>query len=297
MHRNSKQASKRRVEEPEDSGNAELLIKIQRIVTATVAPLVERLAELERTSATVSDVGSAPSTLIENESYVPRYLKTFVMAPPVKPRFSGREHPVLFLEELKKYMERMELKVDDIGVIMECLTGHAKNWSSLFVENWKNIMDFERDFLVQFWGREVQNRIKRKLSYGRWTAGSNQTMSEYFAELFNEAKGIASYSSKEAIADDIMTHFPTEIRRLWTTHNGTGAIEAIRFLKSMEDVMEGTSRVQYTHHGRNNNNRAAAAIETVGDERGWEENGATRPRKIEWKHSASPHGWNMDQGN
>lgn len=132
-----------------------------------------------------------------------------MQTPPPRPQFSGRGiHPILFLEDLEKYCKRMNISETDLGAVMDCLIGHAKNWSSLHFEQWKNISDFKKSFIEQFWGKEVQNRIKKKINYGKWSPNCNRTVSEYFIELYCEAKRLSSYSSKEAITDDIMFHYP-----------------------------------------------------------------------------------------
>lgn len=251
-----------------DDGNNELVLlnKMTEIISTAVAPIMERLGELESRSNSYS--GGTPE-VVTTINQQPVENRVIMMQTPVKPTFSGKGlHPMDFIEDLQKYLTKMNYQDAALDTALDCLSGEAKNWSKIYSEKWQNFEEFKFDFLNQYWGREAQNQVKRRLGSQRWTSQNGKKMTEYFTELFSEAKRLTSYSNDDAIVEDIMQHYPQEIRRLWVTKEFRGAIEAVRFLKNIESVSGNEERHsqneqrQYKQQDRSRYVRAAAIEST-----------------------------------
>lgn len=276
MERKARGVQSRKRKADEETNDVSMLNKMAEIISTAMAPITERLEELEHRSSSTSSVTPEVLTTTNRLTSESRVL---MVQTPTKPIFSGKDlHPMDFMENLQKYITKMGYHDASLDTALDCLIGEAKNWSKIYLHKWQSFEEFRVDFMNQYWGREAQNQIKRKLGSQKWTPHCGKRMTEYFTELFSEAKRLTSYSNDDAIVDDIMQHYPQDIRRLWVTKESRGAIAAVEFLKSIESVSSNEEspnhqnfpvrnyqtqvRQQQGNHDRSRIARAAA-LETV----------------------------------
>lgn len=222
---------KRKATESGNRSNVDMMTALREVVSSSIAPIVERLQSLEQSSRSPS----SGSMEMPNLATQPRFENGLVMVQtPTKPTFDGCNiHPIIFLDDLEIYITRIRAQKNDLKVTMDCLTGEARSWARIFIANWKDFSDFRADFLDQFWGRDTQNKIRRKISNGKWDTNKSKTMLGHFISVYDEAKMLSVHDERELI-NQIMDHFPQEVRRMWYKDGGGGAETAVRFLKSMD---------------------------------------------------------------
>ncbi|KAJ2938039.1 hypothetical protein O0L34_g14493 [Tuta absoluta] len=214
--------------------------EFRRVMAEMLAPVIERLKNLEQSAA--SEVSGEPDIVAIKEPAQNRQDigKTLLIKPPIKPMFEGKTHPVTFLTQLDDYFEKIkDYSTDDrLKSAISCLSGHALSWSKLYSTTWKNFDDFKKDFLQQYWGRDIQNKLKRKLMSGSWSAKDGRKMSHYFADLYFESQQLTT--CPDDIVEDLMLHFPQYVKNLWVTNSGCGrsAKDANEFLRNLESVNE-----------------------------------------------------------
>lgn len=219
---------------------ASILTQIKKMLTVTITPLIRRIEEMESNTSSCSRSENSNTNLsTEPEANVSLQRKSEIVfiQSPHKPTFNGTSaHPVVFMEDLEKYIEKMNISHGDVRTILECLTGDAKNWAKIYEDRWRNFNDFKEDFLSHYWGREAQNKVKQTLGFGKWDA-RDMTMSVYFAKLYSDARRLPLFLTEEIIVDEIMQHFPREVRTLWFTRELKGAIAASKFLRNIEGTL------------------------------------------------------------
>lgn len=222
----------RKATEPGDQSNEHMMSALREAVSSSIAPILERLQSLEQSSRSPSSSSSVEAPSLDVQ---PRFENGLVMVQtPTKPTFDGCNiHPIIFLDDLEIYITRIRAQKNDLKITMDCLTGEARSWARIFIANWKDFNDFKTDFLDQYWGRDTQNKIRRKISNGKWDTNKTKTMLGHFISIYDEAKMLSVHDEKELI-NQIMDHFPQEIRRMWYKDGGGGAETAVRFLKSMD---------------------------------------------------------------
>lgn len=218
-----------------------MLEKINTLLSNSLSPIMSRLDEIERNSinnVTVSDAAELPQQPQLTGKNV------YVMQSPTKPIFDGfNVNPMRFLEDLERYIVKMNI-ADSLGMAKECLIKDARNWAKIFEQSWITYDNFKTDYLEQYWGKEAQDKAKRKLNNGKWNQTQAKTMFNYYAELLSEAKQLTNYLSEESIVEEIMKHFPEDIRKLWSTTSLKGAASAARFLRNVEGASEPSRHTQ-----------------------------------------------------
>lgn len=223
---------KRRVAEPSDQANEDMMNALRQVVSTSMAPIMERLDNLEQLSRASS---SNDNIEVPNLDIMPRHDNSVLMVQtPTKPTFDGNNvHPIIFLDDLESYITRIRAQRNDLKVTLDCLTGEARGWARIFIPNWKGFNDFKTDFLDQYWGRKMQNNIRMKIANGKWDPSKTKTMLGHFIRIYDEAKMLSQLDERELI-NQIIDHFPQEIRRMWYKDGGGGAEAAVRFLKTMD---------------------------------------------------------------
>lgn len=260
---------KRRATEPEGQINEDMINTLREVMSSTLAPIIGRLVSLEQSSPVPGSSGSSSSIEVPLSDARPRFENNVVMVQtPTKPTFDGSNnvHPIIFMEDLESYIARIRAQKDDLKVTLDCLTGEARGWARIFVAKWKSFDDFKTDFLDQYWGRKVQKRIRDRISSGKWDPSKNKTLLSHFISVYDEAKMLSQSDERELI-NQIMEHFPQDVKRMWFNSGGGSAEAAVRFLKTMDmgtdDVGPSKRVVTVPSSERPKGVRMSAAVEQI----------------------------------
>ena len=226
---------------------------ISGAISQAMAPIHRKLASLESrigdsASAYSGTSGGRPGSSRGAETATSscdtqRALYSWLM-PKERPIFPSKGMtPITFLSDLRRYIEKTNSFGRELEVVQECLTGEAKVWTRLFKNNWSNLDDFENDFRTYFWGEAHQSDISRKIAQGTWKAEEGRAMAPYFIELWDLSQSLTRPMAETHTVNEIMRHFPKEVRYLWFSGGRSTAIEAVGLLTRLETMAEsGQSR-------------------------------------------------------
>lgn len=232
-------------EPPQRRVKTNMLQFMKKIITDAIKPLTERIAQLEGadpTPAANGTSGHTPNPTISGTALTTTGgMSVVLVQPPNKPRYGldNKVHPVDFLKDFERYLDKTNQRPEALAVVMECLTGSAKSWAQILMNNWKTLEDFKRDFMEQYWGQATQIKNKKDIAYGTWD--HKDEMVTHFTTKCALAKRLDTYTKEEEYVTDIMGHFPNDIKRLWVATNQKTAAEAMQFLQKMGDIGGATS--------------------------------------------------------
>jgi hypothetical protein len=211
------------------------LNQITMIIQTALGPLVNKVQELEKQLGSSSRTGGPE---VSGNSMARNVLQFVELLPTQdRPTFSGgTQNPITFLEDLKDYINRTK-RVDELMVIKESLRGNAKSWLKLYNRRWKNIADFEKDFLANYWGDICQKMMRRKLSDAVWDPKSGINMSAHFATYWELAKALKITDSPLGVVNEIIRHYPKETQALWFSRDQGDELDAAEFLRKMDNMV------------------------------------------------------------
>lgn len=156
-----------------------------------------------------------------------------------KPKFGETAvHPVNFIEDLETYLKKAGKSNNELDLILECLTGNARDWARIYKGRWTGLVDFKLDFLKAYWGENEQNELRRKIVQGVWNRTETPTMVEHFLKLTGKAQMLSYSIPEKQLVGDIMRHYPKFIQQVWATSQIETIIEAAEFLRSMDDIQK-----------------------------------------------------------
>lgn len=170
---------------------------------------------------------------------------------PLKPTFNGKSHPMRFLKDFEHYCNRIALPIDQwSSVVLECVSGFARNWVDSFNTEWGDFESFKRDFIKSFWSREQQNLVRQRISRDTFNQEAGHTMSAHLLYYVAQARLLTDAISEDVLVMELMSHFPLDVRSLWSVANKTTVMEAVTFLNKLEQIQNMTinKRKTYMQH-------------------------------------------------
>lgn len=177
-----------------------------------------------------------------------------------RPSFAGKlnDNPVKFLKDIEKYYRAIGMRGNKLSIAVDCLTGAAESWASLYEEQWTSFEDFSNGFLQCYWSDDIQTSVLSKLLTGKWQKDEGISMMDYFIKCYQQAKSLAVVMSECQITDRIFRHFPREIQNLWMGRNIKTVKNATELLNSWEhrEVLdsENYDTVTRAHNQRESSN-------------------------------------------
>lgn len=172
-------------------------------------------------------------------------------------KFEGdirRIHPKVFLRTLRsktKYTEDLE----DMKEIIRCnLGGQAQLWFNSKESIINNYVQFEEEFLKQYWSEINQEILREKLYFGRYNYKGEQSMSYYALNLYSQSQFLEPCIREEEIVMYISRHYKPEISETIATQNIKSFDQLDRYLKRVERNLDNRMNRQYRNYSYDTRN-------------------------------------------
>lgn len=212
---------------------------MHRMVRRTIALLSNKVQDLEdrvhRTPSATTECPTSSEVGFHNDTTT-RVIYS-IQPPSKKPKFSGKMHPVAFVEKLSAYVRKFECEGKSvIADITEYLDGESRDWARVFRHRWLGLEDFKRDFLETYWGETEQNLLRQRLVGDKWNKEEHPTMLGHFLSLTSQAQMLPYPVPEQQLVSDIMRHNLKKVQYVWSLNKANTMMEAIDLLRRLDNV-------------------------------------------------------------
>lgn len=146
----------------------------------------------------------------------------------------GVERPMQYLKTLRDHFSAIEPEGPEFRcMIGEAMTETARDWWHLVAPEVTNIAQFEATFRARYWGRELQDKVKRHLEYGTYFVdGQRLTKAEYATRVIGNVRDLSEPISDQETIRRLAKHFDESIRTAILVRNVSRVSELIELLES-----------------------------------------------------------------
>lgn len=168
----------------------------------------------------------------------PQVSRMVLTQPETPPSFGGlRSNPIRFVQELEKYFKKVDLpESQQLEVAMDCLTGSARNWATIYRRVWRTFENFRNDFIRTYWSEQEQQKLRHRIFTETWT-NDKYTMMDHFAYFVNMAEQLTNPFPETELVSHLIRHYPVHIQSLWLLSRKTTLEGVAEFLRQQEDIV------------------------------------------------------------
>ncbi|KAI4454234.1 hypothetical protein MML48_10g00018272 [Holotrichia oblita] len=182
-----------------------------------------------------------------NNTYNP-YLK-----PQMWPKYRDSQdqvHAMTYLKNIKRLTMEIEDDRQKMNLIRLTLEGRALEWFEMAEDRCDTFEQFEKEFVLQYWNKNIQDRTKVNLLTGRYQEGI-VNRENYARDMFNKSKHLPGMSEEE-IVRHILNHFIITDGHVVISKEVTSIEELMETLRRLDDLTDLQRQNLRINDGNNN---------------------------------------------
>lgn len=195
-------------------------------------------ARMQNVSPNIESNTQSNASTSSTVTQAPLVSRIVLTQPETPPSFGGlRSNPIRFLQELETYFKKVNLQeIQQLEVAMDCLTGSARNWATIYRRVWRTFEHFRSDFVRTYWSEQEQQKLRHRIFTETWT-NDKYTMMDHFAYFVNMAEQLTNPFPETELVSHLIRHYPVHIQSLWLLSRKTTLAGVAEFLRQQENIV------------------------------------------------------------